>query len=136
MKNKGNILEVTISLFLFFSIILNFIVLFDFNFNIIRKIKIKYEEKIIENNLVNILERDIYFNGKIDKYILKKKETKCFIETSKNTYYLGIFKYFKLENLEVKEKNIMLDNIEIGRFKYLNCILNHREKKIILENKE
>lgn len=136
MKNKGNILETTVSLFLFFSIVLNFIILFDFNFNVIRKIKIKYEEKIVENNLLNVLKRDIYFNKRVEKYTLEKRGTKYFLKTNENIYYLGIFKYFQLENLEVKEKKVMLDNIEIGRFKYLTCRLNHRDRKFILENKE
>jgi len=134
MKIKGNILEVTISLTLFFIIVLDFIIVFNFNFNILKMIRNSYEEKIIENNLINVLKRDIYFNKGINDYRLKKIGNKYFIETSDNSYYLGVYKYIELKEVKLKEKTILLDNIEIGKFKYLSYLLNDKKMKIILEN--
>lgn len=134
MKIKGNILEVTISLTLFFIIVLDFIIVFNFNFNILKMVRNSYEEKIIENNLINVLKRDIYFNKGINDYRLKKIGNKYFIETSDNSYYLGGYKYIELKEVKLKEKTILLDNIEIGKFKYLSYLLNDKKMKIILEN--
>lgn len=136
MKKKGSILEVTISLTLFFIIILDFIIVFNFNFNILRIVRNSYEEKIIENNLINVLKRDIYFNKEINNYKLKKIGNKYFVETSDNSYYLGVFKYIELKEVKLKEKTILLDNTEIGKFKYLSYLLNDKKMKIILENIE
>lgn len=136
MKRKGNILEATVSLTLFFIIVLEFIILFNFNLNLLRQVKNRYEEKIVENNLINILKRDIYFNGVTNNYTLKKVGNEYFIETNNNSYYLGFFKYMKLKEIKLKEERILLDNIEIGKFKCVTYLLNGKNIKIILENSE
>ena len=87
MRNKGSIVEMVISLILFFMITLDFTVFFNFNFNMIKKIKFKYEEEILEHNLINILKRDLYIDNKIKNYVLIKNKDEYFIKTDKITYY-------------------------------------------------
>lgn len=132
MRSKGNIIELVISLLLIFIIASDLMILCDFNFKVIKKTKFKYEEKILQNNLINILKRDLYFNNK-NKYFLEKKENKYFIRTNKNLYYLGYFRYFKLNHLEMISKKLILDNIEIGEIKYIRLEINGKVKYFLLE---
>ncbi|MFK4786060.1 hypothetical protein [Fusobacterium sp. MFO224] len=133
MRNKGSIVEMVISLILFFMITLDFAVFFNFNFNMIKKIKFKYEEEILEHNLINILKRDLYIDNKIKNYVLIKNKDEYFIKTDKITYYLGNFKYCKLKKLKINESKVILDTLEIGTVRYIELIYGEKKNKILLE---
>ena len=133
MKTKGNIIELVISLLLIFIIILDFLLLFNFNFKVIKRIEYRYELAILENNLQNILRRDLFFNKRIGNYELKTKGKEYFIKTNKNFYYLGTFKYFKIKGVKINEERVSLDKIEIGKIKYIKINLDKKQEKFILE---
>lgn len=133
MKIKGSLLKLTISLFIFFVIIIDLALILKFNFFCYRRIKIRFEERMLENNLKNIIRRDIYFNENIENYKKLKDKNKIYLKGKNINYYLAEMKYSKLDKIKLKKKEIILDGTAIGKVYELTYYLNEAKKRIFLE---
>lgn len=136
MKVKGSLLKLTISLFIYFAIIMDLALILKFNFFCYRRIKIRIEERILENNLENIMKREIYFNKKMENYKKLQYKNKIYIKGKNKDYYLGEGKYSKLDKIKIKKKEIILDDITIGELYELTYYLNEAKKEIFLEEEK